>query len=1043
MPTLEQIKEFSRVLTSLGSEPEIMAEAGEEIEEPAPPEEGLSEDLQELLRKPPTPTARPTGEEELEGEGLDFESLFGDEQEALEGLDELPMDFQEAAGGPEPDRPAAASEEVAEEVPEEVSPEAAPEEAEPEIEEPLPGLEEIELEPEAPEAELPIEEQLPGEEELPSELELPPEEELPTEEELPPLEMEEGAPPAEVPEEAEGELEAPPSEFELPDMELPAEAELELPEETEEAPAEEEPEEEAPGEEPRALEETPEEAPAAPEIPEEVELPSFEELEQELAAPDQEALGVPEAPPEELEGGIELGPEEEGAEAEEVSAEEFALPPLEEEIGGAEILEQPPGEAEEFAAAPPEVPEGEALEVEAPELALEGVPSMEAPEEAEAPGIEMEEAPEERFEEREYSPEEVQALQSTLSALPLNLRIAVEELLAGGTLTPQDGAKLVDMLIRGDPAQEIAGFASKLAGRTIELPKRFEKTSGLEFELERRTFAYNFRQNIVPILKVFIPSLLLAALIGLAVNAFIIIPSRAARLYKAGYELIGEDRYQDANERFATATGVLPIKKWFFRYAERFTEKEQYLQAAEKYQDLLRYFGTDRHAILDYSRLESLYRGRYAEAERLLNVLLAQDVTDYDALLALGDNYMEWARAEEGYYEKAFSAYSRILATPEGGRDEPWFRMLRLFIRTDDIEQVEYLKDRFQAQKKVEINPEIYAELGGYLIEKDRLDDVKDILTQALETDPTIPEIYHNFSRFFRRIGDPVKEEESLQVTLQVLETAAPLTTPRLGTRILTHNRLGELYAEQEQPVKAQEEFQTSIALIEESQQTGVLGRRPEFGKVYSNRGDIYYYNQEPNLSSAAAMYERARENGYDEPDLGFKLGYISYAQERYAQALGELYGVNGAYKSNQNYLFSLANTLYRRENYFAALGYYTRLLEILEEKKSRIPLIRPDEMPEHLALIELLMKTHNNLGVTLLQLAQSPLDPEKETLALVNFVESVEYFDILSRDPDTLVRGEAKSRAELNARQVQYPQPNYLVQIYNRIPKDPEAIRF
>jgi tetratricopeptide (TPR) repeat protein len=184
-------------------------------------------------------------------------------------------------------------------------------------------------------------------------------------------------------------------------------------------------------------------------------------------------------------------------------------------------------------------------------------------------------------------------------------------------------------------------------------------------------------------------------------------------------------------------------------------------------------------------------------------------------------------------------------------------------------------------------------------------------------------------------------------------------------------------------------------------------------------------------------------DNGFDVPEMRFKKGYINYVGEDYYAALRELFSIRRELSTNQNFLFALGNTLYQRGDYFAAQGFYSRLLDILEEKKNKIPIIRPEEIPEHLALIELLMKAHNNLGVTLVKLSESPLDPEKETAALVNFVQSTEYFDVMARDPETLARGDARSLSDLNARQIQYPQPNYIIQIYNRIPKDPSAIRF
>ena len=107
MPSIQEIEQFKQVLNELGSEREILAERSEQIEDIPPPEEGLSDDLRELLQGFGTedaagegdgPVAGPSEEPALDpwpaperggraGEGaepeaalpdLDFASLFGE-----------------------------------------------------------------------------------------------------------------------------------------------------------------------------------------------------------------------------------------------------------------------------------------------------------------------------------------------------------------------------------------------------------------------------------------------------------------------------------------------------------------------------------------------------------------------------------------------------------------------------------------------------------------------------------------------------------------------------------------------------------------------------------------------------------------------------------------------------------------------------------------------------------------------------------------------------------------------------------------------------
>ena len=368
MPNLTEIKEFNQILSTLGSEPEILSEKGTKIEEIPPPEQELSEDLKELLETPAVkaPAGAPAEPEAEEG-ALDFESLFGDEQESLEGLDELPLNYQEEAS-----REAPLEDAVVEPPPEEVPAEAPTEGATIEVPE-FPD----EMPAEVPHEEAPIE--IPGEEQIPEgllfppleeeepvppfEAEIPAEEEMPEEEggdeefalELPPLEMEEGEevaeeglppleealPELEIPadEEGIGPLEEQISEEEAAGIEIqaPGEMELQVPEEEieeeielpsfEELPGEELPVEEPPVEEPPGVEPPEETLPSdellEPEIPEEaIQLP--EEGEMELPAP--EDFQIPE-------GEEELPP------LEEIGAE--AVPPAE-PTPGEEVVEELP-----------------------------------------------------------------------------------------------------------------------------------------------------------------------------------------------------------------------------------------------------------------------------------------------------------------------------------------------------------------------------------------------------------------------------------------------------------------------------------------------------------------------------------------------------------------------------------------------------------------------------------------------------------------------------------------------------------------------------
>ncbi len=850
------------------------------------------------------------------------------------------------------------------------------------------------------EAELPGEElaeeevfaeaELPGEEELP-EMEFPPDEAPPGEElpgeELPGEELpEEELPEEELPEEEPGEDFPFPEEFELPeDFEVAGEAaEPEGWEIAEEAAAEEAAEEEAIVEEagPPAVAE------------EEIEYPDFEAEEGADAG----------APPEEEEAEELIFEAEEGGE-DDFQIDEFALPDFGEEF---EIEEEE------------KIPEAEA----------------EMPAQAEGAEQEIEEA-EEGF---ELSEEDFAQVQKALTLIPRNLKIAIEELIVEKKLAGDKLQTLVGYLVEGAAPKTIAAYVSRLVGKKISLPRAFERKTGLAFELERKTFAYAFRENILPVLRVFVLSLILVSLLGYAGYNYIYRPLYAGHLYRQGYEHIVEKNYTDANSIFDKAVGVRPIKRWFGKYAEGFRDYNQFRLAEEKYEQLLERFKNDRQGLLDYADLATNYLKDYPKADEKLRLLLEEDFRDYDGLLASGDNHLEWAEQESSHFEDARFAYASLLEF-YGDKEEVMFRMLKYFIRTDRLEEVKKLKMVLESDEKIKIDPAVYAELGGYLLDQHEYDEVSDTLFKAMKVKADIPEIHYNLARYFNHIGDTGEELKALEKSIDLLKDK---NNPDKDVVMLidSHNRMGKYYWNKREYLKAEEHYNLALKDIESFQKHNILEKREEFGEVYYNLADIYYYI-EGNLDTSFSSYKKAKDNYYKNPELDYKLGFINYAGQRYGQALLDFSKVAETTGNNPNALYSLANTLFQRKDYFAAQGYYLHLLDMLERTKDNIPYLRREENPEHRALLENIMKVYNNLGVTLGELGLQLSDDKKQSQALVNLTFSSEYYDLLSRDPESMVRAETRNLAYLNQRGMIYPETGFQPQIYLRIPKDTEAQNF
>ncbi|MCL2270165.1 MAG: tetratricopeptide repeat protein, partial [Treponema sp.] len=139
----------------------------------------------------------------------------------------------------------------------------------------------------------------------------------------------------------------------------------------------------------------------------------------------------------------------------------------------------------------------------------------------------------------------------------------------------------------------------------------------------------------------------------------------------------------------------------------------------------------------------------------------------------------------------------------------------------------------------------------------------------------------------------------------------------------------------------------------------------------------------------------------------------------------------------NRRVLFALGNTAVKRGDYFAANGYYNRLLDILESQRSRLPILLPNDRPDYLELAERLMMAHNNAGVACEMLAAQTGNRSYFTRALAFYAEAQRAWDSRTRDPRTMIRSGSTPLPYLNSRNTLYPQENYEPQIFIRIDRE------
>jgi tetratricopeptide (TPR) repeat protein len=660
-------------------------------------------------------------------------------------------------------------------------------------------------------------------------------------------------------------------------------------------------------------------------------------------------------------------------------------------------------------------------------------------------------------EEIQLSEADFEKLQNTLASFPLNLRIAIEELIAEQAVAPDLMSSLIKLLARGGSAKEAASLAGKILGKPISIPKGFEKKTGEAMEAEQATFSYIFAHKFLPILRIAFAAAIVAVSLMYLIYEFIYTPLRAKSVYKAGYERIFTGDYARANNRFSEAFSLHRDKKWFYRYAEAFRDQRQYIYAEQKYDDLLRYYPRDKKGALDYAYMETNYQRNYDKADRIIrNNILDYKVNDTEGLVALGDNNMLWGEIDPTRYEEARRAYAMLLEQ-YGWKDPFVERMLRYFIRTDNLKEVLPLQQYFMEDSKKKISAMALTELGGYLLDKrfeevqgvpdehiSQIEGMRDILLRAVRAAPALPEAHYHLARYYNRFGNVNEERQTLRVAVRAFDDAPEESTRRTGYRLDTQRRYAQVLINDREFFAAEEQLVKGINIYGDAVNRHILTRNPEFGRLYADLGDLEYFTKPGNMARALEYYARSEQHGWAPSEIQYRMGSAYYYQRQWAPALERFFIVSSEIPLNRRLLHALGNASYMRGNYFAAQGYFNRLLDLLDAERARFPTLMPDDRPEHLELAERMMVARNNLAVTLEALSNATGNASYRSRALGLYAESARAWDSLTRNPESMIRagtGDLSTPginlAFLNSRNTLYPEPGFEPQLYMQIDKD------
>ncbi len=293
----------------------------------------------------------------------------------------------------------------------------------------------------------------------------------------------------------------------------------------------------------------------------------------------------------------------------------------------------------------------------------------------------------------------------TLSRLPWNLKFFIEDLIGNKELAGRNLDTLVDKLASDATPREMADFVFKITGKRIRIPAQYERKTWEELEKEKGTLTYIIKYQIVPFVLrslVFAFAALFLFFIG---NNFIWKPIYSNVLYEKGYKALQADKYNVSEEFFIKASKLRPSRKQFFRYADLYIEKREYNLAEKKYiqmigpdltsekeknkgKKILGFFIEDKKAFLEYAALKTFYQGEYENAERIIDDYLGlkKKKWDYDMLLSKIDNYLNWAvRDAEKYKDAEYTINDSLFKF--GKKPELYFRRIAVDLRSGKLSE--------------------------------------------------------------------------------------------------------------------------------------------------------------------------------------------------------------------------------------------------------------------------------------------------------------------------------------------------------------------
>lgn len=647
-----------------------------------------------------------------------------------------------------------------------------------------------------------------------------------------------------------------------------------------------------------------------------------------------------------------------------------------------------------------------------------------------------------------FSDAEYKKFQKNLATYPLNVRIALEDFVVKNEFTDDAIFSVLEKVLRKAPARQVASELEKLLDISLDVPRDFERRSAAEYEAYKKSIEYQLKNKIIPSAIFTSAAAILVFCIFTLTNNFIYKPARAASLYRQGYALLQDNQYPQSEKKFNQALTYRSVKKWFFRFAQGYREHRQYDRSRMMYRALIQRYNHDKKAGLEWADMETFDLYNYEEGERILKrEVLDYHINDSDALLALGDLYLEWASDKEPEKFPLAKEQFDLLVQLYGTNDLYLSRQMRYFVRTDNLRQVLLYKNILMGKKNA-ISSKDLIELSGYMLDKRygklrpseeslrfSIEDVRKLLESALKSAPENSVALYNMGRYFVETRNGRNAAKLLEASINSFENQPKRNRRDTYKYINAVRLLGEEMRNQREYLTAEELYGKGIEIFERERDSSGFESDENIGTLYSDLADLDYFISGDN-AAALNNYQNAVNNKHDTSSVRYRIGYIQYQNRNYPAALGSFIKSQDTNESDTHLLLALANTLSLSGDNYIARGYYERLLSVLDVEREKYGIVLPQVRDDHADIVDTYMKASNNLGVTLSRIAAATGDSSLNAKSIVCLQESLRAWDAMTRNQTTMIRLDGSNLAEQNIKYITRPVSGYGPEIYTEIPR-------